>query len=125
MFHSDNKSYMVYLLVSCPSFLNVSKIIPPGMEKILTCVVNENCTGVTCCVDFTFDIPLSSKKKDASFLAYIAVDPCEFTVDAGIAMYKFQQQMLHYEWGKPFFIECMYQFVILKIKRCFNFIVIA
>lgn len=89
-----------FLTVNCPASLNVSNFIPAGMEDILTCQLTENCTGVTCCVDFTFDIPLSSKTKDVSFPAYINVDPCEFSVDAGIANYKFQQQMLHYEWGK-------------------------
>ncbi|WAR06113.1 hypothetical protein MAR_021482 [Mya arenaria] len=82
----------------CPPTLDISNVVPDSLKNILRCQLSDDCFGIRCCIDLTFQIPLSSVQLTVEIPIWFGMDPCEFTVQAGIADLKFSEQLLRYNW---------------------------
>ncbi|XP_052806223.1 uncharacterized protein LOC128235441 [Mya arenaria] len=85
----------------CPPTLDISNAIPESLDQILRCQLSDDCFGIRCCIDLTFQIPLSSVQISVEIPVWFDMDPCEFTVRAGIADKKYSEQLLQYNWETP------------------------
>jgi hypothetical protein len=90
---------LIYFISDCPPAMNISNMIPPFMRNILKCELADNCFGVSCCVKFGFTIPFSSIQINVSFPVWFKMDPCDFRIDTRIGSFKYEEQLLKYEWG--------------------------
>ncbi|WAR05120.1 hypothetical protein MAR_020489 [Mya arenaria] len=85
----------------CAPLFGISNIVPESLKKILRCQLSDDCFGLFCCVDLTFQMPLSSVELSVGFPVWFSIDPCEFIIKAGIAHLEFKEQLLQYNWGAP------------------------
>ena len=80
--------------------MNPDNMIPERMKNYLRCSLAENCFGLTCCLDFSFTIPLSDIVKHLSVPFWFEMDPCDVSFFTGIGTYEHREQLLHYDWSK-------------------------
>jgi len=75
-------------------------MIPEFLKNFVTCNLTEDCFGLYCCVDLTFGVPLTNMEITATFPIWFQMDPCNFSIEAGIGDRIFREELLQYEWGK-------------------------
>ncbi|KAK3612511.1 hypothetical protein CHS0354_024482 [Potamilus streckersoni] len=85
----------------CSKGLNISSVIPRPLEHILRCSLTDNCFGIHCCAEFSFQIPLSLEQLNITIPLAFDFDPCQFSLRIVLGTYKYSEQLLTYEWGKP------------------------
>ena len=92
------------LILGCPEGMDPDRMIPESMKKYLKCSLADNCFGLSCCLQFSFTIPLSSLERHLSVPFWFEMDPCELSFFTGIGTYQHHERLLHYNWGKIHYI---------------------
>ncbi|XP_048258717.1 uncharacterized protein LOC124137708 isoform X1 [Haliotis rufescens] len=84
----------------CPwSPPDYKKLLPASFRDNVNCKLPDNCFGVECCVNFSFDIPLFEKPLVKHVPFFLKFEPCNFTVEVGFGSYYHKERLLTYNWG--------------------------
>ena len=66
----------------------------PTLANVLTCSMNDNCLGATCCLDLDLSITHLSVNAAAYF------DGCTFEFHIQIGVWEVKYPLFEYNWGK-------------------------
>lgn len=93
---------MFLLLFSENCGVDVRDFINEDLNAVLRCSMLENCWGISCCIEFSFDLPLSSEHIVMSTPVLFRIDPCEYFVEAEVGTWTTKKHFLKYNWGMFF-----------------------
>ena len=89
---------MTSFIADCDS--EPADFIPPLLKEILKCKMLDNCWGVSCCLEFGFDIPFSDTRMNVSTPFIFKYDPCQYFVEMSVGKdYRITRWFVEYEWG--------------------------
>ncbi|XP_046562947.1 uncharacterized protein LOC124271840 [Haliotis rubra] len=84
----------------CPWTLpNYKHLLPASFQHNVNCKLPDNCFGIECCVDFSFDIPLFENPLVKHVPFFLKFEPCNFNVEVGFGSYYHKERLLTYNWG--------------------------
>lgn len=66
--------------------------LPYLKETETTCIVDDTCTGVKCCVEMSL--------LDRSFVYSVRLDACSFMLTVGIEKLTYNHSLIGYKFGK-------------------------
>ena len=78
----------------------MDEYIPASLQSIVKCEMLDNCWGLNCCIDFTLNIPLSSKTVPVSISFMFRYDPCQYFAEIAIGKHTFKEWLFEYDWGR-------------------------
>ncbi|XP_046574117.1 uncharacterized protein LOC124282192 [Haliotis rubra] len=84
----------------CPSApADYKNLLPASFHDNVNCELPDNCFGIECCVDFSFDIPLFENPLVKHVPFFLKFEPCNFIVEVGFGSYYHRERLLTYNWG--------------------------
>ncbi|XP_046562951.1 uncharacterized protein LOC124271844 [Haliotis rubra] len=96
---SDRSCPVLEPQTDCPWALpDYKNLLPASFQDNVTCKQPDNCFGIECCVDFSFDIPLFENPLVKHVPFFLKFEPCNFTVEVGFGSYYHKERLLTYNW---------------------------
>ena len=74
--------------------------VPYLKETETTCIVEDTCTAVRCCVEMSL--------LDRSFVYSIKLDACSFVLSVGIEKLTHNHSLIGYKYGKKILFKTLY-----------------
>ena len=99
-FHSTILTFIEYNIILDSFFVDCKQplSLPYLMETETTCIVDDTCTGVRCCVEMSL--------LDRSFVYSVRLDVCSFMLTVGIEKLTYNQSLIGYKFGKSWKQYC-------------------
>ncbi|XP_076076027.1 uncharacterized protein LOC143046851 [Mytilus galloprovincialis] len=82
----------------CPVTINPQKYLPASIRTMLQCEMTDNCFGLDCCIDLTFQLPLGDEDVTFHIPFWFKFKPCDFEVDARFGGFTYHKYILDYNW---------------------------
>ncbi|VDI41391.1 Hypothetical predicted protein [Mytilus galloprovincialis] len=84
----------------CPGMINPQKYLPASIRTMLQCEMTDNCFGLDCCIDLSFQLPLGDRTVTYHIPFWFKFEPCDFEVDVRFGGYTYKKIILDYDWGE-------------------------
>ena len=89
--------------------INPEKYLPADIRSMLQCEMVNNCHGLHCCIDLSFQLPLGDITVTYHIPFWFIFEPCEFKVDVRFGGYNRTKFLLDYDWGNCLYFTPTYE----------------